>query len=355
MSSLPGSPSSHTSARFFGLDLGSLWRDLLTAWRGMLEWPVFSWAWPKLAVRLYLPTGDNAFCRGLNTAPQHDEQRAKTARLQAVLLPEDMLLRRTLELPQLQPTELHAALTLETQALSPFAPGDIIWAHEIAPSNSTALRVQIVLTSRKLIEQHIETAHPQLKAQTPEVWVPRVNGPGFVMLPGFGEARRQRQSAGWRWASALLAMLALALITAMAVTPTAQLYLQAMQAKQAMTTLQKKASPVMAQRESLVHATDQLANLGELTGKPVPPLQILKLITEALPDDTSLLSLQIEGLKVSLSGQTANASTLMKQLGSTPGLRDVKAPTPATKPLGAPRESFNIEFTFDPAQVRPAP
>lgn len=355
MSSLPGSPSPHTPARFFGFDLGFLWRDLLTAWRGMLDWPIFSWAWPKLAVCLYLPTGASAFCRGLNTSPLHDEQRAKAARLQAVLLPEDLLLRRTLELPQLQPTELQAALTLEAQALSPFAPSDIIWAHEIAPSDSAVLRVQLVLTSRKLIEQHIETFHPQLKALTPEVWAPRVNGSGFVMLPGFGEARRQRQSTGWRWASASLGVLVLTLIGAMAITPSVQLYLRAMQAKQAMAALQKKAGPVMAQRESLVHATDQLANLGELRGKPVPPLQILKLITEALPDDTSLLTLQIEGFKVNISGQTANASALMKQLGSTPGLRDVKAPTPAIKPLGAPRESFTIEFTFDPAQVRPTP
>lgn len=321
----------------------------------MLEWPIFSWLWPKLAVRLWLPTGAQAFGRGLDAPPLHGDQRARSARFDAVLLPETLLLRRTLNLPRLQTQELMAALALEVSALSPFAPTDVIWGHEIAPQDGNTLRVAVVLASRKLIDQHIATMHPQLASQIPEVWVPRVSGSGFVLLPGFGEARRQRQSTAWRWASALLVVLALALMAAMAVTPTLQRYLRTLQANQSMTSLQQKAGPVLVQRESLVRATDQLTRLAELTGKPVAPLQTLKLITDALPDDTSLLSLQIQGLKVNIAGQTGNAAALMKQLGSTPGMRDVKAPTPATKPLGAPRESFTIEFTLDPAQLRPAP
>ena len=352
---MPGSTDSLKQARFFGLDLSSLWRDLLTAWRGMLEWPVVSWLWPTLAVRLWLPTGGQALSRGLNTAPILDEKRAQSARFEAVLLPESLLLRRTLNLPRLQPQEMMAALQLEMQTLNPFAPSDVVWAYEVAQQDSASLRVDIVLASRKLIAQHMAAVHPQLTSHTPEVWVASMSGPGFVMLPGFGEARRKRQSTVWRWASALLAVLALALIAAIAVTPSAQLYLRAAQARQTMVALQQKAGPAIAQRESLVRATDQLTSLGQLIGQPVPPLQTLKLITDALPDDTSLLSLQIQGLKVNMSGQTANASALMKQLGSTPGLRDVKAPTPATKPLGAPRESFTIEFTLDPAQLRPSP
>lgn len=351
---MSSSPNFSNQARFFGLDLGSLWRDLLTAWRGMMEWPVLSWLWPRLSVRLWLPSGGQALSRGLHTPPIEDNQGAQSARFEAVLLPENLLLRRTLNLPRLQSQELTAALTLEIQTLNPFAPNDVVWAHETAPQGSGALRVDIVLASRNLIAQHMAAVHPQLTSQAPEVWVTRANGPGFVMLPGFGEARRQRQSVAWLWASALLASLALALMAAMAVTPSVQLYLRARQANQAMAALQQKAGPVLAQRESLVRATDQLTRLAELVGKPIAPLQTLKLITQALPDDTSLLSLQIQGLKVNISGQTANASTLMKQLGGTPGLRDVKAPTPATKPLGAPRESFTIEFTLDPAQLRPA-
>ena len=321
----------------------------------MLEWPVLSWLWPKLPVRLWLPTGSQTLSRSLNTPTVEDEQHARSARFEAVLLPENLLLRRTLHLPRLQLQELMAALQLEMQTINPFEPSDVVWAHEITQQDSASLRAHLVLASRKLIAKHTAAIHPQLEAQTPEVWVASMSGVGFVMLPGYGEARRQRQSTSWRWASALLAVLALALIAAIALTPSTQLYLRSVQAHQSMMALQQKAAPVIAQRESLVRATDQLTSLGQLIGQPPPPLQTLKLITDALPDDTSLLSLQVQGFKVNISGQTANASALMKQLGSTPGLRDVKAPTPATKPLGAPRESFTIEFTLDPVQLSPAP
>jgi general secretion pathway protein L len=336
------------------MDLGSLGRDLLTAWRGMLEWPVLSWLWPESTVRLCLSTGGQALSRGLHTAPVQDEIGTRAARFEALVLPEDLLLRRTLDLPRLQPTELHDALALELQALSPFPESDLTWTHEIVTHHGSSLQVQVVLGSRKLIAKRLEAARPLLKSPSPEVWVPRLSGPGFLLLPGFGEARRQRQSASWRWASALLALLALALLLAMAVTPSVQLYLRALQANKAMTSMGQKAGPAIAQRESLVRVSEQLASLTVLTGKSVPPLQALKLITETLPDDTSLVSLQIQGLKVSITGQTSNSAALMKQLGGTPGLRDVKAPSPATKPLGAPRESFTIEFMLDPAQLRAA-
>ena len=350
-----GASALTTSNRFFGIASSSVGQDLLIAWRTMLEWPVLSWLWPKLPVRLWLPTGSQALSRSLDTPAVQDEQRTRSARFEAVLLPENLLLRRTLNLPRLQRQELMAALHLEVQTINPFELNDVVWAHEITQQESASLQAHLVLASRKLIAKQIAAIHPHFEAQTSEVWVASMSGVGFVMLPGYGEALRQRQSNLWRWASALLAVMVFALIAAIALTPSAQLYLRAVHAHKSMMELQQKAAPVIAQRESLVRATDQLTSLGQLIGQPPSPLQTLKLITDALPDDTSLLSLQIQGFKVNISGQTANASALMKQLGSTPGLGDVKAPTPATKPLGAPRESFTIEFTLDPAQLRPSP
>ena len=72
------------------------------------------------------------------------------------------------------------------------------------------------------------------------------------------------------------------------------------------------------------------------------------LLTQALPDDTSLLNLQLQGLKVTMAGQTTNAAALMQHLSAQPGVRDVRAPSAATKPLGVTKESFSIEFMLDP-------
>ena len=335
------------------MDLAGLWHDLVVAWRGMLEWPVVAWLWPASAVCVWLPTGGQALSRSPGSAFIFDEVRARKARFEGILLPESILLRRGLNLPQLATAELHAALELEVQALSPFPPGELVWSHEVRPGDSNQLRVQVALTSRKLIDQHVAELGQSARSGL-EIWVPSALGAGAVVVPGFGEARRVRQGTAWRWASALLALVVIALLMALAVTPTVQLYLRSLQAAQAMAALQKKAGPVLEQRESLVRATEQLDALAKTIGKPVPPLQALNLVTDTLPDDTSLLGLQVQGLKVTITGQTGNSAALMKLLGSTPGLRDVRAPTPATKPLGAPKESFTIEFTMDPSQLKAA-
>jgi general secretion pathway protein L len=352
---MPSLPTSDKHVRFVSPGTSGLWRDLVTAWRGMMNWPIVSWMRPKLSVRLALPNGSYALSRDMHTQPLQDEKLAQSARYEAVLMPENLLLRQTVDLPKLKTQELEAALALQVQMLSPFAPDDGIWIHEIPRHGSNNLRIPVVLASRKLITQHLTAVYPRLTVAAPEVWVTRANGSGFMLLPGFGEARRQRQTKVWGWVSATLALLGLAVLIATAVSPSIQLYLRSLQANHAMAALQQRAKPILAQRESLVKATEQLTSLVELSGKSIAPLPTLKLITDALPDDTSLLSLQIQGLKVRISGQTVNASVLMKQLGATSGLRDVKAPTPATKPLGAPRESFTIEFTLDPTQLRPAP
>lgn len=343
-----------TQARFFGLDLPALLRDLLTAWRGMLAWPFLAWLWPRLPVRLWLPGGTAVLSRSPGSPYIETPERVRAAYFEAVQLPEQLLLRNVLVLPNLQPYEMQSALSLHVTALSPFAPSDLAWTFALEPSGpegSNLATAHLVMSSRKLVTQYLEQLTVLTNPQATEVWVPGVFGQGDLVLPGFGETSRARHAMVWRWASALLVVLVFALTVAILLTPSVQLYMRSLQAHSAMADLQQKAAPVVKQRESLVHTSDQLTNLAELIGKPLPALTVLKLVSDALPDDTSLLSLQVQGHKVTMSGQTANAAALMKQLGTTPGLRDVTAPTPATKPLGAPREQFTIEFALESVQL----
>jgi general secretion pathway protein L len=343
-----------TQDRFFGLELAALSRDLSTAWRNMLDWPVLAWLWPKLHVRLWLDDGTSVLSRGPATPSADDPKRALMARFQAIELPDRLLLRSSLQVPALPAHELLAALELQVSSLSPFSADELVWAYEAAtakPGATGMLTVHLVITSRKLIAQYMLQTHASVDPGQTEIWVPRAAGHGNLVLTGFGEAVRARQGATWRWVSIFLVVVSLLLATAIALTPSVQLYLRTLDAHAAMAVLQQKAAPTLKQRESFTHTSDQLSNLAELVGQPLPPLNVLKIVTDALPDDTSLLGLQVQGAKVTLSGQTANAAALMKQLGATAGLRDVIAPTPATKPLGATREQFTIEFTLDAVQV----
>lgn len=355
MSTPYSSPGQNAPAKFFGTDISALWRDCQSAWQGMLEWPVLAWLWPPSSVCLYVGTDRRALCTHLDSPAIDDPNRAASAKLSAVLLPEEMLLRRILDLPALQRDEEAAAMALEAQTLSPFPPGDTVWLHEILYTEGSQRQASLLICSRNMVERYVATNHPPLALASPQVWVTRHNAPGYSVLPGFGANPRSQQGFATRWGRAALTLLATILLAVIAVTPTAQLYIRNAQAQQAQQALQKQASATMADRESLMQASEMLIQLRQQIGTPTPPLDILKQITDALPDDTFLANVQIQGNKVSISGQTPNASSLMKSLGSTPGLREVKAPSPALKPLGAPREIFNIEFTVDPSPHRTTP
>lgn len=342
--------------RLFGLDLIRIKSEVFLAWRGILNWSVLSWLWPSQGVRLILPDGQSIACRGLSALPAGSQSSNLTnsAKFTAVLLPEDIVLRKTWTPPLLTEAETDAARGLLAQSVSPFPHGDLVWTVADGEGGKNDLTEQIVLSSKALIAKHLEQAPTAVKLVNPEVWVtnPRTNS--YVLIGGYGESLRQRRESVGKWTNALLLCLVLVIAGAIALTPTAQLYLRYLQAEQAMTGLQKKAAPMLQQRERLVQTADRLDELAKLTGAPVPPLQTLEVITKALPDDTSLLALQIQGNKVSISGQTGNAAALMKQLGSSSGMRDVTAPAPATKPLGATRETFGIAFVLDPVR-RAAP
>jgi general secretion pathway protein L len=364
-------PSLQKDARLFGLDLAPLGRDILTAWRGMLDWPVLVWLWPRPRLSLWLPDGTQALSRGplttavpiaktqsksgkasATSAPHQARDQARAlARFQALVLPEDILLRRSLVMPALAQAELQAALALQLHAFSPFPLEDLVWTSEVQlAEDGKTQHIHAALSSRKLIAQHLATLPTAATLGDIEVWVPHVKDGHHAVASGFAENQRHRRSAAWRWVSASLVMLALALLVGIAATPSVQLYLRSKQAEAALQALQQKALPVLAERERFTLVTEKLTQLGDNFNQSVAPRPVLQLITEALGDDTSLLSLQVQGHKVSLTGQTVNASALMKKLDSLSGLREVRAPAPATKPLGATRESFTIEFTMDPAQ-----
>ena len=342
-------------ARFLGINYAALWRDLTAAWQGMFAWRVIAWLWPAQMVRVWLPGGTVALSRNLGAELVTNSPDAQNARYEAILLPESVLLRRTLQLPKLQPLELHSAVSLEAQSSSPFAPDETLLAYEPPVPAGEALQVHIVLTSRKLVKQTIEAYQPTLAPEKLEVWLPRLSGQGCTILPGYENPIRERQNALWRWVVVLLFVLALALAFALAVTPSVQLYLRALQANKAMQSLQEKAAPVIAQRDTFVRTTERLNALNTLIGKPIPTPQILNMVTQSLPDDTYLSSFKVQGFKVIISGQTPNAAALMKQLGNSTGFHDVKAPSAAFKPLGATRETFTIEFTLDPLTTGAVP
>lgn len=340
-------PSLSLNARFLGVDLGALWLDTRRAWARVAESQALSWLSPQPQVVLLRADGSESFWVG-DTAFAQPVTRLK-ASFTALELPDDYVLRRILDLPRLASSDLDGALALQAKAISPFPADDLVWGSSVLSHGpGDGLRLEIALASRRQVAEYAATQAARLGAiKDYEVWA---QGSGHlpIVLRGYGESARKGYGKRARHAGyALLAVIGF-LLLAIAATPTLQLYMRASQAAVAFQELAQRAAPQVRQREELMQSIEKLKALSDSVTERLEPLRVLDMLTQVLPDDTAIQNFKLQGRKVTLLGVTANSSLLMQLLGEQPGLRDVKAPSPATRLGASTNETFVIEFMLDP-------
>lgn len=359
--------TTNTDLRLFGLDLRKLGAELARPWRGLLDRPALSWLTPLLAVRIIRADRSEWIQRGELLLPAGDcsaKVRAAARRTTAVELPEDSVLVRELVLPLLADADLARAVALEVAAASPFLPDDTVHGFAVLSRQGQSQRVALALTSRASVGRYLDETMatpgqpPEVDRSAPEVWVslsdvalPKGPGP-YITLSGFGEAGRLRRQRRGRALRLGLVLLALFWLLPALTASTLQLNHRARKADAQFATLNKKAAPAVTQRTELVTQLDGLKDLNEILQERVEPLRVIALMTETLPDDTWLQSLQMQGTKITLQGLTPSAASLMQKLSTEPLFKDVKAPSAAVRQPGAAKEAFNIEFTLDTKAMR---
>ncbi|WCM89169.1 PilN domain-containing protein [Acidovorax sp. NCPPB 3576] len=339
-------PSISSDARFLGIDLHALWRDVRSPWQGMHAWPLFSWLTPSAPVVLLHPEDGLSFWLG-------DEKQSKVAgpvkaSFTAVELPEEFVLRRTLTLPPMAESDIAKAGALEVRAISPFPEADLVWGYRLLEGTAGSSRIELALASRKQVAQYLASQAARLGGvSNPEVWV-RSNQQRPIVLGGYGEGLRHAHALRWMRAGYGLLLSMAVLAVAIAVTPTLQLRERAIEAAQSYQDAAKRTAPVVAKRDALMQSAEKLGMLSEVLATRIEPLRALDKLTQLLPDDTYLQSFRMQGAKVTIVGMTGNAAALMQVLGNEPGLREVRAPSAATRMGNSAKETFAIEFTLDP-------
>ena len=343
-------PTISSDARFLGVDLHAVWRDTRKALQGVHQSPLLSWLTPAVPVRLLQENGadslwlDGAQVSGSTVKPG-------SVRCVALELPEALVLRRALVLPSMAAQDIASAVALEAQSVSPFGAGNVIWGYSVKPTAGGALALEVALASKKQAKQYIDTQSARLgKADDPEIWARSANTGAPIVFIGFGEAQRSKQAARWRHLGYGLLLTIVLLCLAIAITPTAQLRLRAIEAVRAYESITARAAPAVREREELLQSAEKLSALAEVLGGRIEPLTLMDRLTQVLPDDTALQTVRLQAGKVTILGLTGNASALMQLLSEQPGLREVRAPSAATRMPGAPKESFVIEFVLDPQQ-----
>lgn len=341
-------PTLSSDARFLGVDLHAAWRTVVKGWQGLQKRRPLSWLAPAVPVRLIQVDGQKTLWLNGTLVSERGGASASVARCVALELPESMVLRRTLNLPSMSEQDTASAVALDVKSSSPFGPQDLIWGYSVARSSTGLVHLDVALASRKQVEHYLVSQQERLVSEpAPEIWVRSVLGPAIVMT-GYGETLRAQIENRWRAVAYGLLLLAFCWLLAMAITPTSQLRLRAIEAVNAYGDVFERARPVVAQREELLQAVEKLSLLSDIMGNRIEPLRLMERLTKAFPDDTALQSIKLQGDKVTIVGLTSNASALMQILSDQPGVRDVRAPSAATRMPGAAKENFMIEFTLDP-------
>jgi len=348
-------------ARLFGLDLAALpvlWRD---AWAQLLQCDVLRRCMPQAPLRVLGDGGDGsapkprlAWVRGATWhGPQEGSAHvADDAPYQAVLLPAEQALWRSLRLPATLPARaLHAAVSLDVQTMSPFAPEHTLWAwaQRAAPNGAALRQIDIVITARHLVQQAIARsgAAPE---PAPEVWVgAAAAGQPPLLLPGFGERLRLVREARQRLRLLLGCGVLAVLLAALAVTPSLQLRLRATHAQQQAQQLSQDTREAAALRQTLVEEAEGLQELLQRQAQQIDHVQVLAALTDVLPDHTAVQMIQFRGPALNVQGLSDNASEVVNLLGQHPGFRDVRLPSAVTRAPRSNKDHFTLQAEIDPA------
>lgn len=340
-----------SDAKLFGVDLSSLGRQLHDAWQQLLDLPLLRRGMPATRMQVVGAETD-AWVRGSRLS-WHMSARAdghkSPAAYSAILVGSDQVLARTLLLPSMPSKALHGAVELDVYTMSPFSQEQTLWAYAARGAEAgTGQKVDVVITSRDLVEQAI-AVHGFQGADNarPEVWLQAPAGP--IMLPGFGEQRRLKREARQRVWLLLGGVAVVGLVAALAITPTAQLRLRAIDAASQLTKLAKGTSEVAARRQTMMAEAESVAELLKLQQQQLDHLRLLAMLTQLLPDDTAVQRIQFKGTKLIVNGLSDNASAVVSTLAKEPGFREVRLPSAVTRVSRTSKESFVLEAMIDPA------
>ncbi len=321
---------------FFGYDMRNVYHAFATAWRNFI-WEPGSPVRHRLdeAVRVRSETGEYCYHDGQPSA-------ALPGDCSAVLLPDELVLGRTLQVPEAVESELHAVIALEVSAHSPFPGDDTAYGWRVLSREGEQLTVALVIASSSAVMTYLGREYDIHDAAQEEVWA-AVDGE-VVVLQGFGEVRRNRRFrerllrvAMWLGLSSLLC---LAILAAGALFKSAQLHrYEGMSAE-----LEARSSTAAALRAELLTANDLVAAANEFVRRHPAPHREISRLTDLFDDGTSVERFEMNGLDIEIRGRASDAASIMQTLSAQDAYAEVSAPRAISRAKGSEQDYFHLNI-----------
>lgn len=325
--------------QLFGYDMRHLGRYWMAAWRDLL----FSHDSPirhrlDEVVTLRSAAGTRSYQAGKACSSVLESE------CTAVLVPDDLVLSKTISIPIQAESELSSLLDLEVRSSSPFAAQDTRWGWSVVTRSDATIEVVLAIVSASAVMTFLGREYDSHDTQAQEVWVELSDV--MVVLQGFGEGLRERRyqkrlqhSAGL---FAVIAILLLSMAAVSALYKTAELdrveRLSATTAAAARQASDFRGLLTVA-NETIGAANDVVANY------PNPHIEIARL-TALLDDDVYISSLSVDGRQMEMRGRALDAAKVLELLTNEPAYASVAAPGPTVR-LSDGFEQFHLKILID--------
>lgn len=268
----------------------------------------------------------------------------------AVLLPDDVVLTRRIELPVMAEAELAAIAMLEAEANSPFSKEDTSFGWRVLSRDASQLILILAIASRRAIDSHLGAMLADSRYDFGEVEVWASHEGKLIQFSGFGEAlRKSEYVATLSRSAAKIALLALA-VAALVWWPAGALSIKERQLKDMLKETELRAGTATAARTSLIDMEDRLTAASEFYADRLLYDRWLDEVATLTPDSAYLTSMSFDKDRLTISGQAANAAALQTTLASADLLDEVTAPSAFTRDRRTGKERFTLTMQLVTAQ-----
>lgn len=259
-----------------------------------------------------------------------------------LMVPSDQVVRRTVGFPIQVRENLAQVMRYEIDRLSPFS-ADQVCFDFIARSagRSDRLMAELALCRRDQVKTWIdrlrELGRPVDQLTWDGAW-PRAN-----LLPA---GDRPARDLTLFTTNRLLAVLGLALLSVAMISPLWQREQLLERSTSELRRLRAQAQEVDEVRQALEGARE--ASVTVLRQKVEQPrvTDLLRELTQSLPDNTWIQSLEVRGSEIQLRGESSQATALIQLLERQPGVAGVAFRSPVTQVARTGTERFNIAFRY---------
>jgi hypothetical protein len=263
---------------------------------------------------------------------------------EAVLLPDELVLSKSLTLPVAVEGDLDAALALELSANSPFSVDDTASGWQVVGRDDEFLHLVLVIVSRSAVMAWIGRQYDLHDPAAREVWAD-VDGTKLVVR-GFGEGSREARYRKRLFRSLVIAGIGAVIVLLMAAVGAGTKRAELAHVEGLAAAAQRDSSQAARLRARVALASETSSAARELIAAYPNPHNEIGRLTRLLGDGAHIVQFSMKGREIRIRGRAEDAAAIMQLLTSEPEYAEVTAPQAIVKVANSGLEQFTLNLSL---------